>query len=92
MTDSAANVDTRAEGDTRPPRPKVVIKAGTPAPLKPIAAVFTVVKTLYALLAAWDLWVRPAEEVRGGRKWPWALLLMVDWIGPTTYFYVHRRR
>ncbi|MBN8883539.1 phospholipase D-like protein [Salana multivorans] len=35
--------------------------------------------------AAYDLWHRPAEQVKGGHKLPWALSLAVNWVGPITY-------
>lgn len=35
--------------------------------------------------AARDLAKRPAAEVKGGHKLPWALALGVNWIGPIAY-------
>lgn len=41
-----------------------------------------------ALLAAAqaDLWRRPAAQVRGGRRWVWALVCLVNFVGPIAYF------
>jgi hypothetical protein len=41
--------------------------------------------------AAWrDLARRPAARVNG-RKWVWALVIAVNWIGPLSYFRWGRR-
>ncbi len=38
-----------------------------------------------------DLWRRPAEQVRG-RRWVWAALTLVNFVGPLAYFAFGRRR
>ena len=47
----------------------------------------------FALLAAAqvDIWRRPAHEVRG-RKWVWATVAFVNFLGPVAYFAFGRRR
>jgi len=47
----------------------------------------------FALFAAAqvDIWRRPAHEVRG-RKWVWATLAFVNFLGPVAYFAFGRRR
>ena len=34
---------------------------------------------------------RPAAQVRGGRKWAWLPVVLVNGIGPLTYFALGRR-
>jgi hypothetical protein len=44
------------------------------------------------LAAAWaDLRRRPAEQIRGG-KGRWAIISMVNTVGPIAYFLAGRRR
>ena len=38
-----------------------------------------------------DIWRRPAHEVRG-RRWVWATLAFVNFLGPLAYFAFGRRR
>jgi len=38
-----------------------------------------------------DLVRRPSERVRGGRKWPWIPVLLVNFIGPIVYLLFGRR-
>ena len=47
----------------------------------------------FALFAAAqvDIWRRPAHEVRG-RRWVWATLAFVNFLGPLAYFAFGRRR
>ena len=44
-----------------------------------------ILQVAFAFLAAWDLAHRPAEEVRGP-KGAWAPALLLNWIGPASYF------
>ncbi|WP_353829277.1 PLD nuclease N-terminal domain-containing protein [Agromyces sp. SYSU T0242] len=56
-----------------------------------VRGVVTAVVQLALASAAWsDLAKRPAEEVNG-RKWVWALVIAVNFIGPITYFIFGRR-
>lgn len=41
--------------------------------------------------AQFDIWRRPAREVRG-RKWMWAALAFINIFGPLAYFAFGRRR
>jgi hypothetical protein len=42
--------------------------------------------------AAWrDLARRPAAQVRGP-KWPWAMVIAMNWVGPLSYFFLGRIR
>jgi hypothetical protein len=49
------------------------------------------VQVALAFLAFWDLAQRPASQVRGPKP-VWIPVILVNWVGPLTYFYVHRRR
>ncbi len=57
--------------------------------MSPARRVFTAVAAMvqFALAgAAWaDLVRRPAREVRGP-KWRWALVIIINFIGPLSYF------
>ncbi len=55
-------------------------------------AVLTLSSIQLSLMAtAWaDLAVRPATEING-RKRTWALIVMINWIGPICYFRWGRR-
>lgn len=60
-------------------------------PRKRRAAV--ILGTTQVALAVWagiDLARRPAEEIKGGHKLPWALALLVNWVGPIAYLTVGR--
>ncbi len=47
----------------------------------------------YALMAAalWDMWHRPAEEIKGNRRL-WTAAAFVNFIGPIAYFVAGRKR
>jgi hypothetical protein len=49
------------------------------------AGIVGLLQVTFAFLAAWDLWHRPAGEVKGS-KWAWGAALLVNWIGPASYF------
>jgi hypothetical protein len=44
-----------------------------------------ILQVAFAFLAAWDLTHRPAEEVRGPKQ-AWVPALLINWIGPASYF------
>ena len=44
-----------------------------------------------AFLAYWDLAQRPARQVRGPKP-VWIPVILINWVGPLAYFYVHRNR
>jgi hypothetical protein len=50
-----------------------------------------IVQAALAFLAFWDLARRPAAQVRGPKP-VWIPVILINWIGPLTYFYVHRTR
>ena len=52
---------------------------------------FGVVQLALAFLAFWDLTHRPADQVRGPKP-AWIPVILINWIGPLAYFYVHRNR
>lgn len=54
-------------------------------PVRAGVTLFDIVQTAFAFLAAWDLWHRPADEVKGP-KLAWVPVLLVKWIGPAAYF------
>ena len=45
----------------------------------------------FAFLAFWDLGHRSADEIRGPRL-AWVPAILVNWIGPATYFLFARKR
>ncbi|GAA1959315.1 PLDc N-terminal domain-containing protein [Microbacterium deminutum] len=55
------------------------------APVGAGLAVFDILQAAFAFLAAWDLWHRPAAEVKGPKA-AWVPVLLVKWIGPAAYF------
>ncbi len=57
---------------------------------KAIAIVGSVQAVLLAS-AMIDLVRRPASEVRGGRKWAWFPVLLINGVGPLAYFAFGRR-
>jgi hypothetical protein len=50
-----------------------------------------IVQVALAFLAFWDLAHRPAGQVRGPKP-VWIPVILINWIGPLSYFYVHRNR
>ena len=56
-----------------------------------VAGLFAVVQLALAFLAFWDLAHRPAGQVRGPKP-VWVPVILINWIGPIAYFYVHRTR
>ena len=55
------------------------------------SGLFGVVQLALAFLAFWDLTHRPATQVRGPKP-AWIPVILINWIGPLAYFYVHRHR
>jgi hypothetical protein len=56
-----------------------------------VSGLFAVVQLAFAFLAFWDLANRPAGQVRGPKP-VWVPVILINWIGPLAYFYVHRHR
>ncbi len=50
-----------------------------------------IVQAALAFLAFWDLAHRPARDIRGPKP-AWIPVILINWIGPLAYFYVHRHR
>lgn len=50
-----------------------------------------VVQFALAALAFWDLSHRSAAEVRGPKP-AWIPVILINWVGPLAYFFVHRHR
>lgn len=50
-----------------------------------------IVQAALAFLAFWDLAHRPAAQIRGPKP-VWIPVILINWIGPLAYFYVHRSR
>lgn len=50
-----------------------------------------IVQVAFAFLAFWDLGHRAPTEVRGP-KWAWIPAILVNWIGPASYFLFGIRR
>jgi hypothetical protein len=53
--------------------------------------VLGLVQVAFAFLAFWDLSHRDAEEVRGPKA-AWVPAILVNWIGPASYFLFGIRR
>ena len=56
-----------------------------------VSGLFGLVQLALAFLAFWDLTHRPATQVRGPKP-AWIPVILINWIGPLAYFYVHRNR
>ena len=56
-----------------------------------VTGLFALVQLVLAFLAFWDLTHRPADQVRGPKP-AWIPVILINWIGPLAYFYVHRNR
>lgn len=53
--------------------------------------VIGIVQVVFAFLAFWDLAHRDADEVRGPKP-VWIPAILVNWIGPASYFLFGIRR
>ena len=54
-------------------------------PLRIGGIILALVQFAFAFLAAWDLAMRDADDVRGP-KLAWAPALFINWVGPAAYF------
>ncbi|WP_139488455.1 PLD nuclease N-terminal domain-containing protein [Brevibacillus dissolubilis] len=51
-----------------------------------------ILQVILLVLAMFDLIRRDASRVRGGKKWPWALVIVfISTLGPVTYFFAGRK-
>ncbi len=58
---------------------------------KAAVGVGAIAQVLFAFLAFWDLSHRDSDEIRGPKP-AWIPVILVNWIGPTTYFMFGIRR
>ena len=65
--------------------------AELPAPARTGVTLLGIAQLGFAALAFVDLARRPTEAVRGPKP-VWIPVILVNWIGPATYFLVGRRR
>ena len=68
-------------------RTKMELSAGTKAGL----GVAGIVQVVFAFLAFWDLANRDARDVRGPKAL-WIPAILINWIGPASYFVFGIRR
>jgi hypothetical protein len=62
------------------------------SPLQRTGTALTILIQVSLLVAALiDLRRRPAAQIRG-KKWFWALVVFINWIGPISYFLFARLR
>jgi hypothetical protein len=66
-------------------------KREVPAVGKAVLGVVGLVQVAFAFLAFWDLAHRDADEVRGPKR-VWVPAILVNWIGPASYFLFGIRR
>ncbi|GAA1470284.1 PLD nuclease N-terminal domain-containing protein [Microbacterium thalassium] len=52
---------------------------------------FAILQFAYMFLAFWDLYNRPAEDVKGPKP-AWIPVILINWVGPTSYFMFGIRR
>jgi hypothetical protein len=62
-----------------------------PAPTRAGVTLLGIAQVAFASLAFYDLARRPAEEVRGPKP-AWIPVILINWIGPATYFLAGRKR
>lgn len=60
-------------------------------PVKAGLGVLSIVQVAFAFLAFWDLAHRDADEVRGPKP-AWIPAILINWIGPASYFLFGIRR
>jgi hypothetical protein len=65
---------------------------GDLSPRQQVGGVISAVVQLVLAAAAWtDLAKRPADEIRGPKPM-WAVLILINFVGPISYFAFGRRR
>lgn len=50
-----------------------------------VMAVVGCIQATFAFLAFWDLWHRDAREIKWSKP-VWIPIILVNWIGPASYF------
>jgi hypothetical protein len=83
---SSANSSASSAAKAAAAATKATTAAGVAAvPLRIGGIILALVQFAFAFLAAWDLAMRDADDVRGP-KLAWAPALFINWIGPAAYF------
>jgi hypothetical protein len=83
---STANSSASSAAKAAAAATKATTAAGVAAvPLRIGGIILALVQFAFAFLAAWDLAMRDADDVRGP-KLAWAPALFINWIGPAAYF------
>jgi hypothetical protein len=83
---STANSSASSAAKAAAAATKATTAAGVAAvPLRIGGIILALVQFAFAFLAAWDLAMRAADDVRGP-KLAWAPALFINWIGPAAYF------
>lgn len=60
-------------------------------PQKALAIAGALIQLALLVAAQRDLWRRPAAQINGPR-WAWALICLVNFIGPVSYFMFGRKQ
>ena len=76
---------THTEGSADAPHPAQPRSRRSARPATSALVLVGILQVAFAFLAAWDLAHRPAEEVRGPKP-AWIPALLINWIGPASYF------
>jgi hypothetical protein len=83
---STANSTASSAAKAAAAATKATTAAGVAAvPLRIGGIILALVQFAFAFLAAWDLAMRDADDVRGP-KLAWAPALFINWVGPAAYF------
>ncbi|MFB8386789.1 PLDc N-terminal domain-containing protein [Microbacterium sp. NPDC055910] len=61
------------------------VEKNLPLPARGALGLLAIVQVAFAFLAFWDLAHRDKREVRGPKP-AWVPAILVNWIGPATYF------
>lgn len=86
MTSYTQNLASKTPTSTPTAGTKAATAAGAAAvPLRIGGIILGLVQFAFAFLAAWDLAMRDADDVRGP-KLAWVPALFINWIGPAAYF------
>ena len=67
------------------------VKTGLSSRAKAGLGIAGIIQVVFAFLAFWDLANRDAREVRGAKAL-WIPAILVNWIGPASYFLFGIRR
>lgn len=70
---------------------KSAAKKPTPSAPNPLIALLAIASAAFAFLAFWDLALRQKDDVVGPKP-VWIPVILVQWIGPASYFLFGIRR